>query len=171
MDRAQFEQHIREHWSAIIGIARRFDGGADLADLCQDVVVVAWRRREQLREPEGFGPWVRQIALNVGRSHSRRREGRMGPLLESHATAPDPAQGVVDQCTVEQALATLSQRERLTVEAHHVLGWSLTDISVAFEEPVGTTKSRLSRARAKLRGELRGYGWTRLGRAEKEEGT
>ncbi len=155
MDRAEFEQLIREHWPAVVGVARRFDGGADLADLCQDVVLIAWRQREQLREPEGFGPWVRQIALNVGRSHNRRREGRMGPLLEHHAVAPDPAQKVVDQCTVEQALAVLSHRERLTVEAFHLLGWPVADISAAFAEPVGTTKARLSRARAKLRGELR----------------
>ena len=90
-------------------------------------------------------------------------------MQEGTATAPDIAPAVVDRCSVEQALEVLSQRERLTVEAHHVLGWSLFDIAVAFQEPVGTTKSRLSRARAKLRGELRGSGWTRLGRSEEEQ--
>ena len=168
MERAGFESLMREQWPVIRSIARRFDCGSDAADICQDVVLVAWRRREQLHDPSGFGPWVRQIALNVGRAHARRREGRMGPIQEEHAAAPDPAGEVADRCSLEQALSALSQRERLTVEAHHMLGWSLADIASAFQEPLGTTKARLSRARGKLRGELRGLGWTRLGRSDKE---
>ncbi len=168
MDRAEFESLMREQWPAIRSLARRFDCGSDAADICQDVVLVAWRRREQLHDLGGFGPWVRRIALNVGRSHARRRENRMGPIQEEHVTSPDPADAVVDQCSLEQALSGLSQRERLTVEAHHVLGWPLADISAAFQEPLGTTKARLSRARGKLRSELRGHGWTRLGRSDKE---
>jgi RNA polymerase sigma-70 factor (ECF subfamily) len=168
MERAQFESLVREHWPAVRAVANRFATGAEAADICQDVVLVAWRRREQLEDPVGFGPWLRQIALNVGRAHTRRREGRLGPMQEQAQATPDPSQEVVDRCTVEQALAELSERERLTVEAHHSLGWSLADIAAAFGEPLGTTKARLSRARGKLRRGLRDYGWTRLGRSEEE---
>ena len=169
MERAEFENLVREHWSLIQSVARRFASGANLADICQDVVLVAWRRREQLEEPSGFGPWVSLITLNVGRAHCRRREGRLGPMLESDAPAPDPAQEVVDRCALDQVLAELSHRERLTLEAHHVLGWPLADISAALDESLGTTKSRLSRTRSKLRTELPRAGWTRLGRGEAPE--
>lgn len=169
MERGEFEELVREHWGLIQSVARRFASGADLADVCQEVVLVAWRRREQLREPSGFGAWVSRIALNLGRAHCRRREGRLGPMLGGDATAPDPAQEVVDRCALEAVLSELSHRERLTLEAHHVLGWPLADISSALDEPVGTTKARLSRARAKLRNELPRAGWMRLGRSEEEQ--
>jgi RNA polymerase sigma-70 factor (ECF subfamily) len=169
MDRAEFERLVRESWPQVTAIARRFDPGPEVADICQEVVLIAWRKREDLQGPEAFGPWVRTIALNVGRSHSRRRQSRMGPVEYAEATAPDHAEQVVDSQALDEALSQLTKRERLTVEAHHVIGWPLADIAAAFEEPLGTTKARLSRARGKLRRELRERGWTRLGRSEEKE--
>jgi RNA polymerase sigma-70 factor (ECF subfamily) len=169
VEREQFERMVRESWPLITAIARRFDPGPEVADICQEVVLIAWRKRDDLRDPEAFGPWVRAIALNVGRSHTRRRQTRLGPAEYEEATAPDHADSVVDGQALEEALSQLSKRERLTVEAHHTIGWPLADIAAAFEEPLGTTKSRLSRARGKLRRELHRLGWTRLGRSEEQE--
>jgi len=169
MDREQFDKLVRESWPLIVAVARRFDPGPEVADICQDAVLIAWRKREDLRDPEAFGPWVRAIALNVGRSHSRRRQTRMGPAEYVEAAAPDHAQEVVNSQTLADALSQLSKRERLTVEAHHVIGWPLADIAAAFDEPLGTTKARLSRARGKLRRELHRLGWTRLGRSDEKE--
>jgi RNA polymerase sigma-70 factor (ECF subfamily) len=169
VDREQFEKLVRESWPLIVAVARRFDPGPEVADICQDVVLIAWRKRDDLRDPEAFGPWVRAIALNVGRSHSRRRQTRMGPVESAEAVTPDHAAHVLNSQSLDDALSQLSKRERLTVEAHHVIGWPLADIAAAFEEPLGTTKSRLSRARGKLRRELRRLGWTRLGRSDEKE--
>ena len=169
MDRGDFERLVRESWPLITAIARRFDPGPEVADICQEVVLVAWRKREDLREPEAFNSWVRAIALNVGRSHSRRRQTRLGTVESAEGISPDHAEQVVDGEALEEALSQLNKRERLTVEAHHVIGWPLADIAAAFEEPLGTTKARLSRARGKLRRELRRMGWTRLGRTEEKE--
>jgi DNA-directed RNA polymerase specialized sigma24 family protein len=93
----------------------------------------------------------------------------MGPIQEGSAAAPDPAAQIAEGDALAQALAALSERERLTVEAHHVIGWPLADIAAAFQEPIGTTKARLSRARGKLRRQLRRLGWTRLGRSDEKE--
>jgi RNA polymerase sigma factor (sigma-70 family) len=169
VERADFEKLVRESWPQIVGIARRFDPGPEVADICQEVVLVAWRRLETLRDREAFGPWVRAIALNVGRSHSRGRQTRLGTVESAEGISPDHASQVVDSQALEEALSQLNKRERLTVEAHHVIGWPLADIAAAFAEPLGTTKARLSRARGKLRRELRRLGWTRMGRSEEKE--
>jgi RNA polymerase sigma-70 factor (ECF subfamily) len=161
MDRAQFEALIRESWPSIRSVARRFDPGPEVDDICQEVVLIAWRRRDTLTDVTGFGAWVRAIALNVGRAHARRRETRLGAALGDQAAPGDHAAAVTDGAALAQALSYLSKRERLTVEAHHVIGWPLADIAAAFDEPIGTTKARLSRARAKLRGELTRMGWVR----------
>jgi RNA polymerase sigma-70 factor (ECF subfamily) len=169
MDRAEFESLIRQSWPTIRSVARRFDPGPEVDDICQEVVLIAWRRRDTVRDPSAFTAWVRSIALNVGRAHTRRRQTRLGPVAQDSAAASDLAQEVADGDSLAQALAALSERERLTVEAHHVIGWPLADIAAAFDEPVGTTKARLSRARGKLRRELRRHGWTRYGRGEEKE--
>jgi RNA polymerase sigma-70 factor (ECF subfamily) len=169
MDRPQFERLLRENWRVILSVARRFGAGPDVDDICQEVVLVAWRRRDVLADPGAFGGWVRAIALNVGRAHTRRRETRLGAAAEEVAADADVAQQVADGDALAAALAALGKRERLTVEAHHVIGWPLGDIAAAFDEPLGTTKARLSRARGKLRRELRRLGWTRYGRSEEKE--
>jgi len=171
VDQAEFERLVRESWPVIAAVARRFDPGPEAADICQEVVLVAWRKREELRDLQAFGPWVRAIALNVGRSHTRRRQTRLGPVESAEGVAPDHAERVVNAQALEEALSQLSKRERLTVEAHHLIGWPLADIAAAFDEPLGTTKARLSRARGKLRRELHRLGWTRLGRTEERETT
>jgi RNA polymerase sigma-70 factor (ECF subfamily) len=169
MERAQFEALMRESWPAIRSVARRFDPGPEVDDISQEVVLIAWRRRDALTDVAAFGAWVRAIALNVGRSHARRRETRMGAAYPESARAEDPAAEVLDRQVLGEALATLSKRERLTVEAHHLMGWRLTDIAVAFGEPVGTTKARILRARVKLRGELTRMGWVRNSKDEHRE--
>jgi len=169
MDRAQFETLVSESWPAIRAVARRFDPGPEVDDLCQEVVLIAWRRRDTVTHASAFGAWVRAIALNVGRAHARRRETRMGTASAERSTTEDPAERLLDRQLLREALAALSKRERLTVEAHHMMGWALSDIATALQEPVGTTKARLSRARAKLRGQLGRMDRTSLGRREHKE--
>jgi RNA polymerase sigma-70 factor (ECF subfamily) len=169
VDQAEFETLLRQTWPTIVAVARRFHAGAEVADICQEVVLIAWRRRDTLRDISAFASWVRTIALNVGRSHSRRRQSWVGVLEEQQVSLPDMSEDILNRQAVEDALSALSKRERFTVEAHYVTGWPLSDIAGALGEPVGTTKARLSRARSKLRRELRRVGWNRLGRSERKE--
>ena len=94
MERAQFESLMRESWPAIRSVARRFDPGPEVDDICQEVVLVAWRR-DALADVAAFGAWVRAIALNVGRSHARRRETRMGTAYAGSARSGCPP---ADRC-------------------------------------------------------------------------
>jgi RNA polymerase sigma-70 factor, ECF subfamily len=159
MDRVEFEQLVKEHWSVIRTIARRFGQGHDIDDICQETLIIAWRRRDTIQNVAGFGPWVRMIALNVGRAHTRRRMTTIGPAEVEALPGNDETKAILDGDALAEALHSLTERERLTVEAHHVIGWPLAEIAAAFEEPLGSTKSRLSRARVKLRGELTRMGW------------
>lgn len=159
MDRVGFEHLVKEHWNTIRSIARRFGQGVDVDDICQETLVVAWRRRDTVQNTDSFGPWVRAITLNVGRAYTRRRMTTMGPVEIENQPGSDPTGAVLDGDALAKALDSLTERERLTVEAHHVIGWPLAEIAAAFREPLGSTKARLSRARVKLRGELTRMGW------------
>jgi len=54
-------------------------------------------------------------------------------------------------CSIGKALAELSDKHRLVVLLHDTEGYKLTEIQDITGDPLGTLKSRLHRARARLR--------------------
>ncbi|WP_035800329.1 RNA polymerase sigma factor [Kitasatospora mediocidica] len=121
----------------------------------------AWRLRATLHEEgEGLRPWLFGIATNVLRNTaraSRRHRAAMARLLEREAVA-DFAEEVVNRlddgahlAAAQRALAGLRRAER---EVFGLCVWGGLDYASAAEAlgvPVGTVRSRLSRARARLR--------------------
>ena len=62
---------------------------ADCADAVQEALLRAWQRRESLRDPEAFRPWLCRITANVCKDMLRRQHRRqMVPLSENLAAAP-----------------------------------------------------------------------------------
>jgi DNA-directed RNA polymerase specialized sigma24 family protein len=72
MERAQFEALMRESWPVIRSVARRFDPGPEVDDICQEVVLIAWRRRDTLTDVAAFGAWVQASARFVVYYNSHR---------------------------------------------------------------------------------------------------
>jgi len=142
-------------------LARRL--GASVADeLAAETFAVAFRRWDRLDPERPVRPWLYGIAANLVRHHWRK-ERRM---LRAYArTGVDPVLAEEDD-TVERADADSRQRELATALAElrrderEVLllhAWAeLTgaEIASALGLPIGTVKSRLSRAREKLRNQL-----------------
>lgn len=62
---------------------------ADCADAVQEALLRAWQRRDGLRDPEAFRPWLCRITANVCKDMLRRQLRRqMVPLSENLAAAP-----------------------------------------------------------------------------------
>lgn len=121
----------------------------------------AWRGRERVRADGGtLVPWLLGIATNVARNTARARRrhaAAMGRLPLPH-DEPDFADDVADRVDVlnsaraaQEALSRLRRPERevfaLCVYADLDYGAAAEALSI----PVGTVRSRLSRARARLR--------------------
>ena len=62
------------------------------------------------------------------------------------AAAPDAAKRVADRDEMERALDRLNVEQRTAVVLHYYLGLSHPEIAEATGQPIGTVKSRLSRA-------------------------
>ncbi|MEV0218515.1 RNA polymerase sigma factor [Streptomyces sp. NPDC050704] len=120
----------------------------------------AWRLREKLDEEGGsVRPWLLGIATNVARNTRRatRRHAAAVARLPRDETVRDFADEVADRlddaaqlAVVRTALAKLRRAER---EVLALCVWSGLDYRAAAEAlgvPVGTVRSRLSRARTKL---------------------
>lgn len=133
---------------------------ADAEDATAQTFLEVWRHRHRVREHEGSAlPWLYGVATNVCRNQARGRRrhlravGRLSPDL-AH---PDHAEAVTDRVTGEQrardvldALARLPQRERDVVALVAWTGLTYEQAATALDVPVGTVRSRLSRARRRL---------------------
>jgi RNA polymerase sigma-70 factor (ECF subfamily) len=134
---------------------------SEAREVTQDVFVQAMRKLSQLRQPERFGGWLRQIAvrMSINRAVRRPHETAMGPeTFNTLKTEPrTPLDNVLRSERSRQVwggLSRLRDLDRRTLIAFYVEGHSLKQMSDDFDSPIGTIKRRLHTARKRLRDEL-----------------
>jgi RNA polymerase sigma-70 factor (ECF subfamily) len=141
--------------------ARRLYGAARLIlrndalaeDATQEALVVAWRDLSALRDPDRFGAWLHRVLVRQCYKHAQRErrriqvEGQVRPL----AGADDPSRHTLVSDQIERGLSHLSVEHRTVLVLHHYLGYTLPEIADTLGVPVGTVKSRISRACAAMR--------------------
>jgi RNA polymerase sigma factor (sigma-70 family) len=153
-----FERHARAVYNYCF---RRTADWSMAEDFTSAVFLEAWRRREEVDAPDGsMLPWLLGVATNLLRNASRalrRYQAMLGRVAAWH-TDPDFAEEVAKRLDAERRMrSVLEVASRLPREDQEVLalcGWmelSYQDAARALEIPVGTVRSRLSRARARLR--------------------
>ncbi|MFC8230814.1 RNA polymerase sigma factor [Streptomyces sp. NPDC057287] len=161
-DHEAFAALYEEYARAVYNHAYRLTGNWSTAEeVMSETFLAAWRTRHTV-EPEGgsLRPWVLGIATNKARNANRGIRRRLAFLSRDPAPGPvvdiaDATAGHVDDvrrlAAVGQALDGLRRHER---EVLVLCVWSGLDYAEAAEAlgiPVGTVRSRLSRARARLR--------------------
>lgn len=153
--RLEIETVVESEYASMlaIGLALLRDSD-DAAELAQETML---RLRTHWDSVGGFdrpGAWCRRVALNVATDmlRDRQRRRRLSErLATAAAAAPD---GASDQYWDERFWAqvgSLPERSRNVVVLHYVHDLSVETISETLEIPLGTVKSDLSRARARLR--------------------
>ena len=163
---AAFNTLVIRHQNAAYSLALRFLRTREAAeDVTQEAFVRAWRAIDTFRG-ERFRSWLLRIVANAARDELRRRKRRPQRSLDetwddSDMASIDPVEpGLGPQERAEQtelrgvlerALAELPEEWRMVVLLSDVHGMSYEEIADAVDAPLGTVKSRLSRARARLR--------------------
>lgn len=154
------ELFVRHHRAIYNFCFRRTGAWSAAEDLTSAVFLEAWRRRNEARPQVATAlPWLYGIATMLARNHHRtlRRYrdalARIPPPEPERDVAEDVAARVDAERRVAQILVALGQlprqdREILELAATGQL--SHAEIAVALGVPVGTVKSRLSRARQRL---------------------
>lgn len=149
MDANAFEGLFELHFDAVYGyIARRV--GPDLGrDLAAETFAQAFagRRRFDPRRGE-LRPWLFGFAQNLLRRHYRDEERRLDAL----ARVDLPSENVPpEEPRLASALALLTAEERDVLLLYARAELSYAEIADALGVPVGTVRSRLHRARSRLR--------------------
>jgi RNA polymerase sigma factor (sigma-70 family) len=135
---------------------------ATAEDVMSATFMEAWRIRAKV-DPEGgtLLPWLLGIATNVARNHcrsNRRYRAAVTASVQAEVTVPDHSDEVASRLDDRQriiatltALAALRRPEREVVALCLLDGLEYAAAARALGIPVGTVRSRLSRARTKLR--------------------
>lgn len=165
---------MREHVPALFRSAYRWTGTVDRAeDLIQDLLIRLYPRLPELRALDQVRPWAMRVMYRIFVDQLRR--DRKSPLQYGLPTgegeesgdeegdyvdsAEEPAELVERQLTQERIVAAwerLNEEHRVVLSMHDIEGYSLVDLASMMDVPVGTLKSRLHRARARLRDLLGG---------------
>jgi RNA polymerase sigma-70 factor (ECF subfamily) len=125
-------------------------------DVSQEALVVAWRDLSALRDPSRFDAWLHRVLVRecYKQAHRERRrvevEGQVRPITRD----TDPSQRSVVNDQLERGFSRLSMEHRTVLVLHHHLGYTIREIADALGLPVGTVKSRLSRASLAMRAAL-----------------
>lgn len=155
---ALFDRHARSVYNHCF---RRTADWSAAEDLTSVVFLEAWRRRRQVRiSSDSLLPWLLGVANNALRNRSRslrRHQAAIGRLPSMNSVL-DPAEEVAGRIDDEQQMRDiLTVVNRLPSADREVLtlcvwsGLSYEDAAVALNIPVGTVRSRLSRARARMK--------------------
>lgn len=146
-----FESFYRVQWLPVFRAVAVGLNDADLAREATDEAMVRayerWRAVSGMSNPEG---WVFRVAMNWAASRLRRRKLRVREIApEGVSYPPEPTEP-----GLARAVKALPRKQRDVVIARYLLDLSEAETAKALDIPVGTVKSRLSRALTSLREEL-----------------
>jgi RNA polymerase sigma factor (sigma-70 family) len=127
-------------------------------DGVQESFVTAYRQLHQLREPQAFPGWFKQIIYSQCHRLIRNKRLSTKPLeitADLISSEPDPALAVEDfelKDKVLAAIQALPEREQIVTKLFYLNGYSQSEIAKLLQIPVTTVKKRLQYARQHLRG-------------------
>ena len=173
---AAFDELVVRHQQQVFAVAVRMLGDRDEAtDVAQDAFIRAYRAISRFRGEAKFSTWLLAIVMNLCRNRRRwwaRRkhviaasldepvETEEGALQHQLADdAPDPSAQAMSREQgrfIMQALQTLDEEARTVIVLRDIEGLSYEEMAGVLKCQIGTVKSRLSRARFRLRGLLDG---------------
>ena len=133
---------------------------ADAEDVTQEAFVKAYYALDRFRVDDPFKPWLMRIVVNAALNHKRtqgRQENlalRMAEVRPSGGAAPSPEAAALTgeaHQEVVAALNALGEKDRMVIALRYFFDMSEAEMAIVLECPVGTVKSRLSRALTRLK--------------------
>ena len=151
------DQYIRQYGRRLYGLCRSLCRNVqDADDLYQDTWLKALDKLDSYDPGLPFEPWITRICVNTYRSGLRRLA--RSPLLDfssgedkERLLACVPAPEEKDYGPLYEAVGRLPEKLRLAVVLFYFQGEDLASAAGILNLPVGTVKSRLSRARKLLK--------------------
>jgi RNA polymerase sigma-70 factor (ECF subfamily) len=177
-DRIAVEELVRRNEKIVYSTLYHLDPNrTDISDLAQEVLFRMAKSVKNLRNPATFKFWLNQIITNLFYDELRRKTRRLATISmdtpyyetgdeESSQTRdiPDTAK-VPEEKTlgseldevIKEAIENLPEQFRIVIVLRELQGLSYEEIAEVTKTNIGTVKSRLARARARLQENIRPY--------------
>ena len=162
-DERAFEELVRTYENKVYHLALRMcNNREDAMEIAQEAFLSAWRGLPFFREESSFATWLYRLTTNAAIDFLRRDKRTVtGPSLDDEETftqvpdtAPSPHRRA-EQRELREALAaglaTLTPEHRQVLLLRELPGMRYEEIAQALDLDIGTVKSRIARAREKLR--------------------
>ena len=163
-DGEAFRQLVEAYQTQVYRLALRMCGESAADDVTQEAFLAAWRALPDFRGDCRFSTWLYRLTTNAGidwlRREKRHRSTDDVTELELPDDAPSPqeqAEQSETQSAVRRALSRLSEEHRQVLLLRYMQELDYGEIAAALDVSEGTVKSRINRAKSKLR-ELLGGG-------------
>jgi RNA polymerase sigma factor (sigma-70 family) len=156
----RFFELFDRHYRALHRFLRGRGAGDAADDLSAEAFLVAFRRRDRYDQSrENARPWLFGIAINLARNERRSERRRLRAMLRETDRPVEPQGRVLERLDaatlpLAEALADLTADERDVLLLYACEELSYDEVAEAVGAPVGTVRSRLHRARAKVRAKL-----------------
>jgi RNA polymerase sigma-70 factor (ECF subfamily) len=137
---------------------------AEAEDLTQEAFLMLLRKIRTFRGESAFSTWLHRITVNIVLMRLRRKTSFETPLEENKERESDrPAvretfattdlllAGSLDRLNLQRAMEQLTPFQKLVVVLHDIQGYKHNEIAKMLDWSIGNSKSRLHRARARLR--------------------
>jgi RNA polymerase sigma-70 factor (ECF subfamily) len=164
-DQEAFRQLWEAHHAVAQAAALRLCHQRTLAEeITQGAFLLAWRGLPRFQNGRPFRPWLMRILYRHALDVMEKQGTYLRPLFldealasadpvssERHLEQGDLQERVAEREVVRRALAQLSAEQRRVIALRYGADLTEVDIAQVLSWPVGTVKSRLHRARARLR--------------------
>jgi RNA polymerase sigma-70 factor (ECF subfamily) len=138
-------------------VQTRLGAFGDADDATQEILLLAFTHRDQLRDQAKFKTWLWSIALNVIRMRFRRNRGVISldelPGLEIADAAISPVarlERIENREFLSACMAELPERDQAAIRLRDIEGRSLRETAAALHRSLSATKSAHFRARRRL---------------------
>ena len=126
-------------------------------DIVQEAFLTAYLKLDQLREPQAFAGWLKQIVLTHCDRYIRGKKPTFEPIDARYDLATDnpSPEALVEEVEMHNqvlyAIESLPEHERAVTEGFYMQGESQKELATRLKVPVTTVKKRLQYAREHLR--------------------
>jgi RNA polymerase sigma-70 factor (ECF subfamily) len=169
-DRDAYGELVARYQGHVYALAYSLtENWAESQDIAQETFIRAYVNLDGLRDPERFPAWLRRVTFSVAMKWLKayrpglfqQLDGRVDlDTLEIPDFRPGPPEVVEKRelaRAVQGAIGELPAKYRVPLTMFHLDGLSYQKVADFLDIPLGTAKSLIHRARAKLKGALAGY--------------
>ena len=143
-----FVQLMMKKEKLLYNMARKFlNNEEDIADCLQETMIDAFKNIKNLRKDKYFDTWLCRILIN----NSNKIINKNNRTLDYRAILHEENSSSIDSMELRNQLLSLDSKYSVPLVLFYYNGYSIKEISEILDLPVNTIKTRLSRAKSRLK--------------------